>query len=157
MCCDYGTEHRKGSGLLAHSFHIGLVVTPDVAIVESLRSEIAPMQRLTGADVIPEFFDKFLQRAAVAEPTPPAAVNRFMSEDTLPCVVVDEPDFAPVIDLHAGVAIHGLAEEEAAAMVGDDPDRLVDVHDALALQGEFVFFGYGDSSPRCWHNANLYS
>lgn len=91
------------------------------------------MQLLAGADVIAEFFDQVLQRAAVAEPSPPAAVNRFMSEDPLPGVVVDEKDFAPV-DFHAGVAIFGLAVEEPAAVIGDDPDHLVDLLGALALE-----------------------
>jgi hypothetical protein len=51
-----------------------------------------------------------------------------------------------VIDFHAGVAIYSLAVEEPVAVVGDDPDCLVDLLGALSLQSEFVFFGHGDVS-----------
>jgi hypothetical protein len=68
---------------------------------------------------------------------PPHTVS---CEDALAAVVIDEPDLAALIDFHAGVAIHGLAVEESATVVGDDPDCLVDLLGALALQGEFVFF-----------------
>lgn len=65
-----------------------------------------------------------------------------MSEDALPTVVVDEPDLAAVIYFHAGVAIYSLAVKEPAAVVSDDPDYLVYLLGALALQGQFVFFGH---------------
>ncbi|MNP81203.1 hypothetical protein D3C76_1795050 [compost metagenome] len=68
-----------------------------------------------------------------------------MREYALAAVVVDKPDLAPSIDFHADVAIYGLAVEEPAAMVGDDPDHLVDLLGAMALQGEFAFFGHGAS------------
>jgi hypothetical protein len=55
-----------------------------------------------------------------------------------------------VIDFHAGVAIHGLAVEEPAAVVGDDSDSLIDLSGALALQSEFVFFGRGASYARSY-------
>ena len=101
------------------------------------------MQRFTGTDVISELLDQIAQRAAVREPTPPATPHRFMREDALAAVVVDELHLAARIDFHAGVAIHRLAVEEPAAVVGDDPDYLVDLLGALALQGEFVFFRHG--------------
>jgi len=63
-----------------------------------------------------------------------------MREDALAAVVVDEPDLAELIDLHAGVAIAGLAVEEAAAVVGNDPDHLVEVFGALLLQSEFFLW-----------------
>ncbi|WP_231986518.1 hypothetical protein [Pseudomonas sp. URMO17WK12:I11] len=56
-----------------------------------------------------------------------------MSEDPSGAVIVDEPDLAPLIDLHAGVMIGDLVEEGTPAVGADDPDRLVDVFDALAL------------------------
>lgn len=97
------------------------------------------MQRFTGRDVIPEFFDQIAQRAAVTEPAPPATPHCFMREDALPAVVIDEPDLTAVIDFHAGVAVHGLAVEEPAAMVGDDSDNLVDLLAALTLHPHAVF------------------
>ncbi|MNL89622.1 hypothetical protein D3C87_2200640 [compost metagenome] len=62
-----------------------------------------------------------------------------MREDAFAAVVVDEPDLAAVIDFHAGVATHGLAVEEPAAVVGDDPDCLVDLLAPLALHPHAVF------------------
>lgn len=43
-------------------------------------------------------------------------------------------------------ANHRLAVEEPAPAVGDDPDYLIDVLDALTLQCASVFFGH-DCSP----------
>ncbi|MNR28667.1 hypothetical protein D3C85_1460000 [compost metagenome] len=103
------------------------------------------MQRFAGADVVPKSLDHILQRAAMGESAPPAAPHRFMGEDTPAAVVVDKPDLAAGIDFHAGVAVHSLTEKEPTSVVGDDPDCLVDVLDALALQGEFVFCGHGAS------------
>lgn len=73
------------------------------------------MKRLAGADVIPKFFDQVLQRAAVAEPSPFPAPHRFVREYAFAVVVVD------------------------------DPNNLVDVLDALALQSEFGLCGHGCS------------
>ena len=56
---------------------------------------------------------------------PPATPHRFMREDALAAVVVDEPDFSSVIDFHAGVAVYGLTVKESATLVGDNPDYLV--------------------------------
>lgn len=88
---DWLTEDGKGAGLLAHSLHARLVVTPDVAVVEPFRPEIARVQWFTSADVIPECFDQILQRAAMGEAAPLATPNCFMGEDPLPGVVVDQP------------------------------------------------------------------
>lgn len=103
------------------------------------------MHGLTGSDVIAKGFDYVAQSTAVTEAAPLAAPHRLVREDPLSGVIVDEPYLAPLVDLHAGVAIHRLAVEEPAALVGDDPDCLVDVLNALALQSEFVFFGHGAS------------
>ena len=70
------------------------------------------MQLLAGANVITEGFDQTAQRSAVAEAAPPAAPYRFVREDALTGVVVDEPGLAAMIDFHAGVAIHRLTVEE---------------------------------------------
>lgn len=104
------------------------------------------MKLLSGTDVVPKLFDQILQRAAVAETAPLPAPYRVMREDALADVVVYEPYLAAVIDFHAGVAIYWLAIEEPAAVVGDDPDHLVDLFTSLAHQGEFVFCGHGDNS-----------
>ena len=53
-----------------------------------------------------------------------------------------------MMDLHAGITICDLIEEESPAVDVDDLDCLVDVLDALALQSEFVFCGHGASYPR---------
>lgn len=68
-----------------------------------------------------------------------------MSEDPSGAVIVDEPDLAALIDFHAGVALGNLIKEEAAAMVSDDPDHLVDLIGSLLLQEELVFFRNGES------------
>ena len=104
------------------------------------------MEWFTSADVIPEFFDKIAQRAAMTEAAPLPTPHLFMREDACTAVVVDELDLAAVIDFHVGVAIHGLPVEELAAVVGDDTDYLVDLFGALALQGEFVFCGHASVS-----------
>lgn len=132
-------EDGKGAGLLSHCAHAFLVVTPDVAVVESFRAEIAPVQRLTGADVFAKAFDQAAQGAAVTEPSPPATPVRFVREDTPSAVIVDEPDFAPLIHLHAGVTIRDLIEEESPAVGANDSDCLVDVLDAFALHPHAVF------------------
>lgn len=49
-------KHWKYAGLLAHSLHCCFVVTPNVAVVEPYRTEIARVQLLAGADVIGEFW-----------------------------------------------------------------------------------------------------
>lgn len=134
------SEDRQGAGLHTDCAHAFLVVTPDVAVVEPFRTEIASVRRFTGADVFAKALDQAAQRAAVSESAPPTAPHRFMGEDSLSAVVVDKPDLAAGIDFHAGVAVHSLAEKEPAPVVGDDPDCLVDVLGALALQGEFVFW-----------------
>ena len=133
------TEYGKGACLLAHSLHARFVITPDVAVVEPLRSEIARVQLLAGAYVIPELFDQVLQSAAVAEASPPATPYRFMREDALPAVVIDEPDLAAVIDFHDGIAIHGLAVEKTATLVVDDPDCLIDLLAPLPFDPQAVF------------------
>lgn len=135
--------------MLANGLHARFVVTPDVAVVEPLGPEVARVQRFAGKNVIAERFDYGAQRAAVTESPPPAAPNCLVREDSLAGVVVDEPDLAARIHLYAGVAVHRLAVEEPAAVVGDDPDCLVDVLAALALEGEFVFCGHGAIS-RGW-------
>ena len=104
------------------------------------------MQGLAGTDVIAKGFDQVAQRAAVTEAPPPTTPNRFVSEDPSGAVIVDEPDLAPLIDLHAGVTIGDLVEEETPAVGADDPDCLVDVFDSLVLQSEFVFYGHKRSS-----------
>jgi hypothetical protein len=95
--------------------------------------------------VVAEVFDQLMQRATVTEATQLSTRHCFMREDALAAVAVNKPDLFASIDFHAGVAIHGLAVEESAAVVGDDPDCLIHMLDALLLQGEFVFCGYGAS------------
>lgn len=119
---DWLTEGGKGAGLFAYSAHALVVVTPDVAVIEPFRSEIARVQRLTGPDVIAELFHQLAQRAAVSEASPPATPYSFTRENAPAAVVVDKPDLAARIDFHAGVTIYGLTVEEPPAMVGDDPD-----------------------------------
>lgn len=81
----------------------------------------------------------------MAKTAPSATPIGFVREDPPCAVIVDEPYLAPLIDLNAGVTIGNLVEE-APAMGTYDPDSLVDVLDALALQIEVVFCGHGDTS-----------
>lgn len=60
-------ENGNATGLHTHCAHAILVVTPDVAVVEPLRPEMAWVHLLTGADVVAECSDQVLQCAAVAE------------------------------------------------------------------------------------------
>ena len=144
-------KYRNGAGLFAHSLHARFIVTPNVAVIERpLRPKVERVERFAGSDVIAEFLDQSAQRAAMTKATPPATPYRLVCENPLAAEVVDEPDLAAVIDFHAGVAVHGLTVEEPAAVVGDDPDCLVDVLNALAFQSEFVFCGHGASSPVYW-------
>lgn len=61
----------------------------------------------------------------MAEPTPPSSPVCFVSEDPAGTVIVDEPDLAVLINLHTGVSVDRLVEEEAPAVVCDDPDYLI--------------------------------
>lgn len=129
----------SAAGLNPHCAHAILVVTPDVAIVEPFRTEIAGVHLLAGADVVAECSDQVLQCAAVAETSPSPSPYCVMREYAFTAVVIDQPDLAACVDLHAGVAIYLLAVEETAAMVGDDVDDLVDLLAAFTFHPSAVF------------------
>ena len=106
------------------------------------------MHLLTGANIVAECSDQFLQCAAVAEASPSPSPFCAMREYAFAAVVVDEPDLAAGVDLHAGVTVHLLAVEEPAAMVGDDVDDLVDLLAALTFHPYAVFRIAAAAIPR---------
>lgn len=71
------SEDKNRNRLLTDSFHTGFVVTPDVAVAKTFRTEIIRMQLFAGSDEMPKPFDQILQRSTMADPRhrPPHTVS----------------------------------------------------------------------------------
>lgn len=67
------------------------------------------------------------------ESAPLVAPGGRVGIDTLPGVLVDDPDLAALIDFKAGIPLIDVVIEESAAVVPDDLDRQINLLASLTL------------------------